>query len=370
MQLSSTQKQMVSSYRTRLYDEKLAEINDRVREKLNADNNNESKVSSVLRIRVIDARHPTNKVANISIWNPSENYSTVLREGQFLEVQNAIGNGLRWSELQLTTGPRTTYRNVTYPLLSEHIEMARKFTSIATIDPKVFQPTFNEFDTIGFVVFINEEPIHRFQPAYIADAKGNLLCINFWLSIKDYAYDDTVKIGQFIAISHLEWRPSNQLKHSTIPQAYATEYTMITDNPKSVNLKPSFEAMQNDFKAILDKDGFIDECLQALESAKINNVALRSNTTTPLRSSSFGIVTTPSPLAGTSSGGSRSKSELSPAISIVRQKLETLGNYVQPPPISPIILKATGKRRSFRGAFKSPMNTAFYKDLEVKRKKL
>lgn len=310
---------------------------------------------SMLKIRVTDAKRPGEKTALVSIWSPSECLTSTIREGQSFEMLDTIASGLRWTELQITAGQRSCFRSITCATLPEHEHLARVYSPIATIEPETFKPMFNEFDTVGYVIAIEDQCHQKFQPAFVADADGNLLCVNFWIGAKDYAYDDVVRPGKFIAISHIEWRPTSQMKYSRIPQAYATSSTTFTEKPASSHLKSPFRGLRDAFESMADANGFVEQCRERIESA-----ALVKSTATPGRSNnSFSSNAMPSPITpnprsaitntptGVSSGGR--------SASLVQLKMKKLGHYPSPPPISPIVLKSTGNRRSLRNAFKSPL---------------
>lgn len=369
-ELSETQHSMLFDYRQKVYEQRLDEISRRVKEKLNAENDQKTKVSRMLKIRVIDAQRPDRKTAIVSIWNPKEHHMEILREGRFIEMRNASASGLRWSELQISAGQRTTFRVISSPLLDRHEQMARVFTPISAIQPMEFQPIFNEFDTVGYVVSVEKEPYLRFQPVHVADAAGNLLCINFFIGVKEYAYDDVVQPGKCIAISQAEWRRTNQMKHSRIPQAYATEYTTFMEKPPSNHLKTPSENLRNAFESIADIGRFVEQCRETVEAAKLSNQASTS-TVTPVRTGHNNAATpTPSSLTLNRSRILNTPREFSPGaghpISLVRQKIEKLGSYPSVSPITPIVLKSSITRRSLRSAFKSPLGNYFNRNINDK----
>lgn len=359
MDLSSTQKQMARDFYEKLYERKMDEISRRVTEKLHT-LSNQPKITSLLKFRVIDARHPTAKTAIISIWNPSEFHESNIREGKFIEISNASASGLQRSDVQISAGRNTIFKEVFSTVQDQHRQMERKLTLISEIDPKMFSPYFNEFDTVGYVVAIEECNEKKFQPVYIADAAKNLMCINFWLGIKEYAYDDVVICGRFLAISQLQWRSwDNAQNRSGFLLAFASEFTVFTENPRATHLKSGLEQLQHDIESISDLNVFRDGCKEVIGAFKAKSTA--SKDITPLRTISINnfanISPMVTPLSNRTSLGLRAPKDFSQSVpsSIVRNKMDILGNVPAPPPISPLFLRRGSTKQSLKRAFKSPL---------------
>lgn len=83
----------------------------------------------------------------------------------------------------------------------------------------------NELDT-GLVMHVGKS-FHSLQPVFIADSDHNIMCINFWQTVKDFAYEDILQPKRFVAVKNLQCR--NSINSRPIRCTYATEYTQFIE---------------------------------------------------------------------------------------------------------------------------------------------
>lgn len=346
IEFSSTQREAIINLQRRKQEECFQEVNRRIRERMNGADS-KRKVSSLLKLRIADARKP-DKVLLLSIWRPPEDHCDMFQEGRVLEMRNASANGIKNGEVQLTAGKISSFKILDLHQYEPPVRLMRTLTKIADIETTGFRPMFNEFDTIGIVIQVGTIGNKNFQTVYLADTDQNLLGVHFWSSIKEYAYEDVVKEHVVLCISNLQWRTNNA--HNVIPTAFATECTTFSEHSKSKHFVEEFQS----FHAFLkdrDLQEFYDECsakIAELKDVKLPrsssfNTPLRNNsTTTPMRS----ILTSVNPNATTT---------LSPGVrqpaSLQKRKLEQLAAYKSPPKLSPIIMRYNPKVRK---DFKTP----------------
>lgn len=300
------------------------------------------KVSSLLKLRIADARKP-DKVLLLSIWRPPEDHCNMFQEGKVLEMRNASANGIKNGEVQLTAGKISSFKMLDLHQYEPPVRLMRTLTKIADIETTGFRPMFNEFDTIGIVIQVGTIGNKNFQTVYLADADQNLLGVHFWSSIKEYAYEDVVKEHVVLCISNLQWRTNNA--HNVIPTAFATECTTFSEHSKSKHFVEEFQS----FHAFLkdrDLQEFYDECSAKIAELKDVKLPRSSSFHTPLRTPMRSILTSVNPNATTTpSPGVRQPASLQ------KRKLEQLAAYKSPPKLSPIIMRYNPKVRK---DFKTP----------------
>lgn len=343
MDLSTTQVKLLEDYQTKLNEEKQNKISAIVLKKLDA-MGGQTKSIPLQKVRLIDATAPcASKTAILSIWNAGEAYAT-LRENTFLDIQNVTANGLRAKDVQLTANNYTVIREVRLTPTASHATFARRLTPLAEIDPQRFQPHFNEFDTIGFVLKVDEVvPNFPFQSVFIVDAFKNILCIKFWSSIQQYAYDDIVQVNKFLVISQLEWRSQNRFNRNGVAQAFVTELTTFSESPKSEERRLALW----DFKQKIDQmdlNEFIESCSEKLGDGVQAN---KENTSANISSNSSLNQTIVN----------RTGTIASPAIqspSMLIQKVERLRQCGTPPAFRSSYLNRSHTPNGSRKPFKTP----------------
>uniref|UniRef100_A0A8D8IF11 Breast cancer type 2 susceptibility protein n=1 Tax=Culex pipiens TaxID=7175 RepID=A0A8D8IF11_CULPI len=363
--ISATQRDAIVDLQRRMQEETAQEVNRRVKTLMASGGGTDNKraidgsasessgrlVTPLLKVRVVDARKPE-KTLLMSVWGPPEDLGEVVQERRVLEVVNLTANGSKNCEIQLKAGKSTNYRvldRMQFDLPEGHF---RKLTKIVDVDRSSFHPLYNEFDTVGVVVYVGNSDTKKFQIAYLADANMNLLGVHFWSGIKEYAYEDVVKERSLLCVSNLQWRSFSQ--QSTVPSSYATEYTTFSEHPKAQHFTEELRTLKATLESI-DLEQFYQECTDKITSAKDKKLPRSSSFNTPLRNSSAGG-TPARTLLG--SCNARTPNNYSPSpvaqpVSLQKRKMELLAAaYRSPPKKSPIVL-----RRNPRAGknFKTPM---------------
>lgn len=342
----------MTDYQTKFYDEKHNKIEAIVKEKLGAF---ESPVKSTAlqKIRLIDVTSPDPlKTAILSIWNVNDSHFSI-NENSFLDMRNVTANGMRGKDIQLSANSLATLREVNLMSSTVHEAYKRSLIQLNDIDPQCFRPHFNEFDTIGMVLKIDDIIPNQFQCVFIADAMHHILCIKFWGSIAQFAYDDIVQERKFIAINHLEWRTFNRFNQNGIPQAFVTEITTISESPKSLERATALKRLKEQFDQ-LDLDTYIDECLDKLTQ---NVQANKENTTLNIVEKSHESTSNQSLLSRTAPASSGAGKQ----VLGVQQKIDRLRNYGSPPPFRGSYIQnekhnLTGSRKPFKNPTRQETN--------------
>lgn len=331
-ELSDTQKRMISDFREKIFAEKTAEISRRTKEKIS-----EEKTDSrpLIRIRVVDAVS-AQQSALVTIWNVFEN-DLSLKENRFMEITNLLASGCRGRDLLLSTTKRTAFRSIDSmkSTLTTHNSVQRRCMPLAEIISNGFLPPFNELDFVAFVFHVSVKTTNsKFQSIYVVDDQQNILQINFWNKIDEYARDSVVYKGNFLAISNLEWRPANAKLKSGLTQAFATETSTFTENPKSQTQSDALGKLKEKFSTIKNIDEFIDECEKQIRT-DFNGSNISFNQST------LNLVTTVNENGKT------------PA----QLKIEKLRLYEDPPATPPLMIK-NDLTMPVRRPFRSPIPTS------------
>lgn len=349
--LSFTQKSMVSTYRDKIAQEKREEIANRVRDQFAKKHELEhTKATPLLKVRIVNCDAPaTNRPAVLSIWNANE-CSFDLRENSFVEITSASANGLRGKDLLITASRRTKIRNIDSQTMTDgHITIRRKCHQLGDIDADSFKPEFNEFDVVAYVLEIGPVADNKFQTVYFVDSRQNLLFVNFWSGLKQYAFDDVIEKGRMLAITNLEWRPMHVKSQSGWPQAFVSDVTTFSTKPQSPAMCERLRQLSDSFKAMADEGAYIGECMSLIhERRDSGNSSSHSATVLSISNSS--------PMNRTLNTSSSSKKEGAPK-SRTKMRMERLKVYKSPPP-TPAMAVTRGSISTLRRPFKSPMVTA------------
>ncbi|XP_058831431.1 breast cancer type 2 susceptibility protein homolog [Topomyia yanbarensis] len=350
---TATQRDTIVEHQRRQQEECLNEINRRVKERMNSQATNR-KVSPLLKVRVMDVRKPE-KVLLLSIWRPPEDIDEIMQESNVLEIRNATASGTRNGETQLTTGKSSTYQLLNQQVFDLPVGHLRKLTTIADIEISTFCPLFNEFDTIGVVVQVGSSEAKKFQTAYFADTAMNILCVNFWYGIKEYAYEDMVKERVVLCISNLQWRTINAM--NVIPNAFATEYTTFSEHSKVKHFAEALSKFQATLNA-MDLETFLNECCIKITQLKEKKLPRSSSLNTPIRVTdslhSFNASTPVRSVLGNSNVLAKTPVDFSPGvgqpISAQKRRIQLLeAAYRSPPKLTPIVMRSNPRaRKNFR----------------------
>lgn len=358
MELTASQKHLVTDYYSKIYDDKMTEISNRVKQKLETEKTRPTS-TPLLKIRIIDAHKPNGRSAILSIWNANESHYS-LKENSFIELGNVSATGVRGKDLQIAAGKRTTFQiNNSIQAQPIHHSLARECIELSVINSKNFAPNFNEFDTIAYILCIADAIDMKFQSIYVVDAKQNILCIKFWNGIRAYAYDDVIQVGKIMAIHNLDWRPANATTRNGLPQAFANDFTILTESPNSNALVEKLKKLSDDFKRLPNKDAYMSECNKIInESSQLTKEQMIN---TPLRLLNINNISSDSPNnLVNASALLRTPQEFSPGvgqpISRIQKRIDKLSMYRSPPPTPALILQHDSVS-SVRKPFKNPLTS-------------
>ncbi|XP_037034626.1 breast cancer type 2 susceptibility protein homolog [Bradysia coprophila] len=330
-ELTNTQKTMVLNHKEKVNCLRSEEINARVKKKLAAIDKGHKKFVPLLRFKITDEMF-YDKTAVVTVWKPTEEILSQIKEESVFDLTGSSSRGAHLSELQIYAGRNANFRKlnvvtrVPRSLLRRHISISE----IVSID----HLALNELDTTGFVIHVGES-LHSLQPVYIADSNHNIMCINFWQSIKDFAYEDVLQPKRFLAIKNLQWRKSSNSK--SIPCTYTTEYTLFIENPQSAELSSAITTLKEQF-ANVDVNEFIESCMEKVRSFNSSclSTPIHSNNSSSLLQSTSSLLKTPtdfSPRPGRSSLSNQSRIEM----------LNKYGDGMATPPLKIDILNKSFK---------------------------
>lgn len=245
--------------------ERSADINNKIRQKIGEQEKN---LSRMIKFRIVDANKP-NRTGLISWWSPTEDLLEFLKVGQCVEVlyttpvsssKEILINAGKSSVIKLSKTTRTLEEFQTF------FRSESKITELAAS----FTPPNDEFDAAFIVICIiksDDEDKTKWQKAYVADESTNLLCLNFWLSIADCAFDDVIVARQILYARNLQWRTTHAL--SKIPQAFVDkDNTLLIVHPKENFEQQRLEQLK---EAIGDVNEFVAKCEKKIDIEKLSN---------------------------------------------------------------------------------------------------
>ncbi|XP_068622160.1 breast cancer type 2 susceptibility protein [Battus philenor] len=282
--LTNTQCNMLQDYLIKKREKMLESVQSRVKEKLKSMGlQNTRNVVQLLKIRIadVDGSGDVSK-AMMSIWRPSELVMDIIKEGTWIDIYNAAPTAVRYSEIQLSAGRQTVFRQSKYKESDDMKRITDKLRrncySIGDLVKNASSTTdYNEVDTVGLVFSIEPsmeqfESTERqlFQNIYLIDAEMNMMCINFWGGLKICGYENIFDIGQTIACMNLMKRAGNSRK--SIPQFRATEFSYFTKTPKLETVRIKIDDLNSRLSSV-DIKKLIIKCKEIR-----NNSLFKSNT--------------------------------------------------------------------------------------------
>lgn len=278
----------------RVRDERNHDVDMKIRRKLGEQ---QKQVTQLLKFRVVDAMNPK-RTGLVSWWSPTEE----IKEGQTVEIFNATA-GPHSQEIQVTAGKSSIVNLLRKKLPAETF---KKFFRMETrIDElnRDFRPPHDEFDVAFIVAQVDEVQANGTQKVFVADERNDVMCLNFWSSIRESGFDDLAE-GKFMYARNLQWRSSHA--GDKIPQAFVNNVgTLLSTMPKKESQRRRLEQLKAAVGNIVE---FLIDCSDKISEIESGNVAvnkenqrgvkadrLRTASQRPVFAKSFNNVSSPHP---------------------------------------------------------------------------
>uniref|UniRef100_A0A7N8XE67 Tower domain-containing protein n=1 Tax=Mastacembelus armatus TaxID=205130 RepID=A0A7N8XE67_9TELE len=235
--LSEQQLATLHTYRCALMEKKQAELQDRYRRALEAQNDKGScpkrDVTPVWRLCIADSMDQHGSVYRLNLWRPSSDLQALLKEGCRYKVYNlTTSDGKKCSGIetvQLTGTKKTQFQDL---LASEEWLSARFQPRVATnfvdLQNPDFQSLCGEVDLTGYVISIIDGL--------------NFVKVRCFNSLSQSGLEDVVKPRVLLALSNLQLRGQAT---SPTPVVFAGDLTVFSTNPKEVHLQESLSQLRN-----------------------------------------------------------------------------------------------------------------------------
>ncbi|XP_069017435.1 breast cancer type 2 susceptibility protein [Embiotoca jacksoni] len=248
--LSEGQLETLHTYRRSLMEKQHAELQDRYRRALEAEDNDQScpkrDVAPVWRLGIADSLDQTGSVYRLNLWRPSSDLQSLLKEGCRYKAYNLTAsdgkNRSSIQNVQLTGTKKTQFQELqaSQEWLSARFK-PRVSTNVVSLQNSEFQPLCGEVDLTGCLVSIIDG--QGSSPAfYLADGKLNFVKVRCFSSLSQSGLEDVLKPGVLLAVSNLQLR--GQSMYPT-PVVYAGDLTVFSANPKEVHLQESLSQLKN-----------------------------------------------------------------------------------------------------------------------------
>ncbi|XP_026175435.1 breast cancer type 2 susceptibility protein isoform X3 [Mastacembelus armatus] len=248
--LSEQQLATLHTYRCALMEKKQAELQDRYRRALEAQNDKGScpkrDVTPVWRLCIADSMDQHGSVYRLNLWRPSSDLQALLKEGCRYKVYNlTTSDGKKCSGIetvQLTGTKKTQFQDL---LASEEWLSARFQPRVATnfvdLQNPDFQSLCGEVDLTGYVISIIDG--QGSSPAFfLANGRLNFVKVRCFNSLSQSGLEDVVKPRVLLALSNLQLRGQAT---SPTPVVFAGDLTVFSTNPKEVHLQESLSQLRN-----------------------------------------------------------------------------------------------------------------------------
>ncbi|KAM4742467.1 LOW QUALITY PROTEIN: breast cancer type 2 susceptibility protein [Anableps anableps] len=354
--LSEQQLQTLQAYECLLMEKKRAELQDRYRRALDAEDNEMScpkrDVTPVWRLCIADSRVQSSCVYQLNLWRPSSDLQSLLKEGRRFKAYNLVASdGKKRSSIetvQLTGTKKTQFQELqaSQEWLSSRFQ-ERVSTDFVDLQNEEFKPLCGEVDLTGYVISVLDQ--QGSSPAfYLVDGKLNFVKVRCFSSLSQAGLEDVVKPRVLLALSNLQLR--GQSIYPT-PVVYAGDLTVFSTNPKEIHLQESLcqlknvvQCQDNFFLTAEEKlahlvmsDGMNSVCSSSLQpQTPVSATDRRQDSKTsvtfqkPIKSlGSFTPVSNNLPTA-------TSSAEKDPKSLKRKRALDYLSRIPSPPPISPL----------------------------------
>ncbi|XP_026232078.1 breast cancer type 2 susceptibility protein isoform X2 [Anabas testudineus] len=247
--LSERQLETLRTYRCSLMEKKQAELQDRYRRALEAEDSGGSclkrDVTPVWRLCIADSIDQPS-IYQLNLWRPSSDLQTLLKEGCRYKVFNlSTSDGKKRSgieTIQLTGTKKTQFQDLqtSQEWLSARFQ-PRESTSFVDLQNTEFQPLCGEVDLTGYVISVIDA--QGSSPAfYLVDGKLNFVKVRCFSSLSQSGLEDVVKSRVFLALSNLHLRGQST---SPTPVVYAGDLTVFSTNPKEGHLQESLSQLRS-----------------------------------------------------------------------------------------------------------------------------
>uniref|UniRef100_A0A3Q1EGA8 BRCA2 DNA repair associated n=1 Tax=Acanthochromis polyacanthus TaxID=80966 RepID=A0A3Q1EGA8_9TELE len=343
--LSIQQLETLHTYRRSLVEKQQAELQDRYRRALEAEDNEGSclkrDVTPVWRLCITDSMDFFSLVLvyQLSLWRPTSDLQSLLKEGRRYKVYNlTTSDGKKRSSVesvQLTGTKKTQFEDLqgSQEWLSAHFQ-PRVSTNFMTLQNPEFQPLCGEVDLSGYVISVIDG--QGSSPAlYLADGNLNFVKVRCFSSLSQSGLEDVVRPNVLLALSNLQLR--GQSMHPT-PVVYAGDLTVFSTNPKEAHLQESLSQLktmlQRHENFSLSAEEKLSHLIRSDGLSSITSPALQPQTPAsgtfqkPVRSLGSFTPVSRNPPAATSSA------EKDPRSLKRRRALDYLSRIPSPPPLS------------------------------------
>uniref|UniRef100_A0A3B4UCS1 BRCA2 DNA repair associated n=1 Tax=Seriola dumerili TaxID=41447 RepID=A0A3B4UCS1_SERDU len=264
--LSEQQLETLQTYRRSLMEKKQADLQDRYRRALEAENDDggcpKRDVTPVWRLHIADSMGQPGSVYQLNLWRPSSDLQSLLKEGCRYKVYNlTTSDGKKRSSIetvQLTGTKKTQFQDLQ---ASQEWLMARfqprVSTNFVNIQNPEFQPLCGEVDLTGYIISVIDG--QGSSPAfYLADGRLNFVKVRCFSSFSQSGLEDVVKPRVLLALSNLQLRGQSTCP---TPVVYAGDLTVFSTNPKEVHLQESFSQLRN---LVQSQENFFPTCEEKL----------------------------------------------------------------------------------------------------------
>ncbi|XP_071352641.1 breast cancer type 2 susceptibility protein isoform X2 [Trachinotus anak] len=264
--LSEQQLETLQTYRRSLMEKKQAELQDRYRRALEAEdsdgNGPKRDVTPVWRLCIADSMEQPGSVYQLNLWRPSSDLQSLLKEGCRYKVYNlTTSDGKKRSGIetvQLTGTKKTQFQDLqaSQEWLSTRFQ-PRVSTNFVNLHNQEFQSQCGEVDLTGYIISVIDG--QGSSPAfYLADGGLNFVKVRCFNSFSQSGLEDVVKPHVLLALSNLQLRGQSTCP---TPVVYAGDLTVFSTNPKEVHLQESFSQLRH---LVQSQENFFLTCEEKL----------------------------------------------------------------------------------------------------------